>query len=268
MLGYVGQELPLGRLIDDPPHSLTRQSYAARELATATVCADGWGFGFYLGAESGDNQAPCLYRSVLPIWADVNRSHLGRAVRARVVMAAVRSATDPLSLSHANTQPFAAGNLLFAHNGFIQDFAVGMQRRMEQLLSDARYAELIGSTDSERIFALIRDRYESSPCQPGSERLVGAVCSAVDTLRRLSTELGKVALFSLIVSDGVGMVAMRTAVGRAEPPSLYVRPAPESSGGAVVASEPLDAEPGWLSIAADHALVIGSDGALLDVALP
>jgi gamma-glutamyl hercynylcysteine S-oxide hydrolase len=48
MLGYVGEPVRLSELIDQGPHSLERQSYAARELRGSVVCADGWGAGFYV----------------------------------------------------------------------------------------------------------------------------------------------------------------------------------------------------------------------------
>src|SRR5690606_16026892 len=75
LLGYLGESVPLGALVSAPAHSLLRQSWQARELVSATVNADGWGAGLYV---EGD-PAPCLYASTLPIWADANLPHLGRA---------------------------------------------------------------------------------------------------------------------------------------------------------------------------------------------
>ncbi len=155
MLGYLGEPIALRALIDAPPHSLEKQSYLAREMQGATVNADGWGASWYL---DGDPEA-CVYRCTLPIWADVNREHLGRAIRSRCLLAAVRSATDPLGLSHANTQPFAAGSLSFVHNGYVRDFDRAIARPLRSSLSDEQYARLRGSTDSEHVFAVLLDEY-------------------------------------------------------------------------------------------------------------
>jgi len=43
MLGYLGAPAALGELVEEPPHSLVVQSWAARELVGAVVSADGWG---------------------------------------------------------------------------------------------------------------------------------------------------------------------------------------------------------------------------------
>ncbi|EDX23381.1 hypothetical protein SSAG_03172 [Streptomyces sp. Mg1] len=42
-LAYVGPEIPLGRLLTDPEHSLVRQSWEPRRQRYGTVNADGFG---------------------------------------------------------------------------------------------------------------------------------------------------------------------------------------------------------------------------------
>jgi len=240
MVAYLGPSLPISTWLDAAPHSLERQSYAARELTSATVCADGWGFGFYT------DTGPIVYRyrSTLPIWADVNRTELGAAISTRGFLAAVRSATDPLSVSAANTQPFTSGKLCFLHNGFIRDFSRKLLRTLRRDLSDRSYAEIQGSSDSEHVFALFRDEYDQAAASdPG--RLMQATRSTLTKLRALATEAQCEALFTLIVSDGETLIATRSAV-TGSAPSLYFLSGKESPfEGHVIASEPINEQPGW-----------------------
>lgn len=249
MVGYLGDSIGLARLVEEPPHSLERQSYAARELDGAVVNADGWGVAFYL---QGD-PAPCVYRSTLPIWADANRAQLCRAVRSWCLLAAVRSATDPLSISQANTQPFGAGPLAFLHNGYFGGFSPALARRLRRDLSDDAYVQIRGTTDSEHLFAALLDEYTRAAAAPAAERLWQAVERTLARIRALTAELGSPALLSLVVSDGTSLVGVRTAVG-ARPPSLYVLHRDGGERSTVVASEPLDDDGGWQRLAEHHAL--------------
>src|SRR5262245_9567145 len=169
LLAYLGEPLPLGALVLAPPHSLLKQSWKARELQRATVNADGWGAGLFVDGEA----EPCLYASTLPIWADANAAHLGRALRSGAMVAAVRSATDPLSVAPANTQPFAADGVLFVHNGFVEHFRNVVRRRLCGVLSDERYAAIAGTTDSEHLFALILEELGPSRDPDATARAAG-----------------------------------------------------------------------------------------------
>lgn len=241
MLAYLGAPIGLGELIEAPPHSLLLQSYKARELEGAVVNADGWGAGWTV---DGDER-PCLYRSTLPIWADANREHLGRAIVSRNLLAAVRSATDPLSISMANTQPFASGPLTFLHNGYVERFTMTLERAIRERLSARRHAELRGNTDSEHVFALLADAWDAGAELDAETRLIDAAKNTVSTLRELAKAHGTKALMAAIVSDGRHMVAVRVAFD-ANAPSLYLRCGWHGDADArVIASEPLDDVSAW-----------------------
>jgi glutamine amidotransferase len=263
MLGYVGEPVRLSELIDQGPHSLERQSYAARELRGSVVCADGWGAGFYVP----DDAVPCLYHSTLPIWADSNRTHLGRAIRTSCAVACVRSATDPLSVAVANTPPFSMGSLLLVHNGYIRDFSSTLRRDLERILSDEHYQRIRGRTDSEYLLALIADEYAARSTQGGVSRLFDAVQSTIERVVDLCKDRGTAALLTFIVGDGESLVATRAAHGDVAP-SLYLLPAPSHLGtGALVASEPIDPSAAWRAIEADEAWIVQRGGSAERVAL-
>ncbi len=248
MIGYLGESATLASLVREPPHSLEKQSYAPK-LQSAVVNADGWGAGWYL---PGDPE-PCLYRSTAPIWADVNCAHICRAARSGCMLAAVRSSTDPLSMSHANTQPFSADQLCYLHNGFIRDFDRKVARRLRAKLSDEQHERLRGNTDSEHVFALLLD--EHAKLGGSAERLADAVRATLLEVMQLSRAADTEALLTLIVGDGKRLVAARAAVG-AEAPSLFVLTGPSRLvPGTVVASEPLDDDPAWSKVPENVVLV-------------
>lgn len=259
MLGYLGQSATLASLVLAPAHSLEKQSYQPR-LQNAVVNADGWGAGWYLEEDA----EPCLYRSTAPIWADVNCAHICRAARSRCMLAAVRSSTDPLSMSHANTQPFSAGRLCFVHNGFIRAFDRKVARRLRESLSDEQHERLRGNTDSEHVFAVLLDEYAR---RADGDRLSAAVGATIARVMDLSRDADTQALLTLIVCDGEQLVAARSALG--EPaPSLFVLDGPSDQWpGTVVASEPLDDTAAWREISPDTLLVVGHGAAPREVAL-
>ena len=265
MLGYLGDPASLGSLVAAPPHSLVRQSWAARELVSATVNADGWGAGVYV---EGD-PAPCIYASTLPVWADANLPHLGRALRSTCVLAAVRSATDPLTVAHANTQPFGAGPLLFLHNGFVQGFRSHVRRRLCGALSDQRFAGIAGTTDSEHLFALVLEELDRRGGPGGGpEPLLDAAAAAVRKMIGWAREAHAQAHFAVILADGASLVALRVAT-EPEPPSLYVLPEPGAiAPGVIVASERLDEDPRWQRIPAGHGVIAKRGEVPRTVALP
>ena len=164
---YVGPSLALRRFLTDPPHSLVEQAFRPREMVSAIINADGYGVGWYL-----DDGSPGVYANPMPIWSDVNLDHLGRSLESRFWMANVRSATRGLPVSHANTHPFLADGLLFSHNGFIEDFTAAVRAPLRRALAPDRESTVRGSTDSEYLFALVRqemaERPSPTPCAPPS----------------------------------------------------------------------------------------------------
>lgn len=237
---YLGPRLALSRFLTEPAHSLARQSWDAREMASATVNADGWGVGWY-----ADDGRPAVYRHILPIWADGNVDALGRSLESSIWMGNVRSATSGLGTDHANTQPFAGNGLIFLHNGYIEGFAHRVRARIRAEIAPEVEESINGNTDSEYLFALLR----SLPGSP-SERLA----ATRDRVRAWLADLPeRKALLNMIVTDGIELAALRSAVN-APAPSLYVHRAWQ--GGTVVASEAFDDDPGWSAIGTESSVTL------------
>ncbi len=245
MAAYTGDPIRLHDLLCAPPHSLIEQAHAPAETVSATVNADGVGIGWY-----ADDARAAAYRSPLPAWADPNLDGLGRSLTRGVWVANVRSATEPLSNGTANTQPFTDTHRLFLHNGFIEDFAGSIRRPFRAALASDYEAGINGTTDSEYLFALVRQYADEQ------NDLVAGLRAATRRLHGWLGETGGGALCNVIVAQGERLVALRHA-HRREPPSLYVHARhPGFADGALVASEPLDADPGWVAVSPDHIVTL------------
>jgi len=246
MAAYTGPRLPLEIFLNHPPHSLIQQAHAPRETLSATVNADGMGIGWLDAAGR-----PATYRSTLPAWADPNLEPLGRSLESALWVGNVRSATDPLSNGYTNTQPFIGDDLLFLHNGFMEAFGTALRGRFRRALQSRFEADIHGTTDSEYLFALLRQEAASSDN--------GLEAALRPTLARVQDWLATAdahALLNLVVAQGARLIGVRHAVGM-DCPSLYAHPAhPAFRGGALIASEPLDNHDGWTPIPPHHTFTL------------
>ncbi|MBT2477459.1 ergothioneine biosynthesis protein EgtC [Streptomyces sp. ISL-94] len=225
-LAYLGAEIPLGRLLSEPKHSLVRQAWEPRRQRSGTVNADGFGVGWYA---EGD-PVPARYRRSGPIWADLAFTDLARVVRSGAALAAVRDGTRPGADGEAAAAPFADGPWLFSHNGSVRDWpdsaaplALGLPP--EELL------QLAARTDSALVWALVLHRLRSGDA-PGT--------ALAETVRELA-EAAPGSRLNLLLTDGVTIAA--TAWGD----SLWYLADAEAHR-VVVASEPYDDDARWCEV--------------------
>lgn len=242
---YLGPQIPLQRFLLEPEHSLVKQSWQPREMRTAVLNADGFGFGWY-----NPDDTPACYRNTLPIWADPNVAELARSLVRPLWMAYVRSATDGFATGFNNTQPFVDEELMFLHNGYVDAFPAQARPHIRRWLRADLEATIHGNTDSEYLFAVLRQLlYEDED-------------TTVETaLRRLCDRLadwsgGRAVLLNLAVSDGRRVYALRHALHE-QCPSLYYTADDEAFPGAqLLASEPLTDAEFWRPVPPHHLLVL------------
>lgn len=222
---YIGPPVTLEQFLLRPSHGLLKQSYRPKEMNSATVNADGFGFGWYL--EDGTLRQ---YNNPAPIWSDPNIVQLGPALKSGVWLANVRSATIPCIPTLVNTPPYGIGHLLFSHNGFIDDFARSVRTKFRGYLYPEIEAEIKGNTDSEYLFALIRQMLmENKDILEVFERLFTKVRTWME---------GGSGSFNFLMTDGERIFATRYSIGH-DAPSLYLgRDDNSFSGGWFIASEP------------------------------
>ena len=233
-LAYLGPPASLRSLLIDPPHGLYRQSWAPRMQRHGTVNADGFGVGWYAGADP----VPARYRRGTPIWGDASLADIARVTRSAAVLAAVRSATQGMAPGEAAAAPFASGPWLFSHNGLLDGWPGSA--RLAPVAADA-LAAMEAMTDSALLWALVLDRLRSGAAPAAA---LAATIAAVESA-------GGTGRFNFLLTDGVTIAA--TACGD----TLWYRAGVLRPGGdmaVVVASEPSDDHPGWIEVPDRHVL--------------
>lgn len=267
---YMGPEITLDVLTTRPSNSIIHQSYDSH-LRSEPLNGDGFGIAWYVPDVSPE---PAQFRSIQPAWNNLNLLHLSRVCRSSTILAHVRAATRGAGVSETNCHPFVAGDLAFMHNGSIADFP-RLRRRVSGRLSDDSYAWVQGTTDSELLFALFCDRLAQQQGRD-TEAMADAMKATISDVSALMTEVGTgdESLLNLAVTDGSCAVVSRYATGNTESPSLYTSAGERfvCENGAcsmirnnghpssiIVASEPLNEEPDWQPVPADHLLLVHPD---------
>lgn len=229
-LGYLGPARTLHDLVYDGEHSLESQSYSPRMCKGNVLNADGFGVGWY----GADGRPPARFRRAQPIWTDESFREVSAAVETTCAVAALRSATPGFPVDESAAQPFRAGGRLFSHNGKVEGFA-GVEGKLRELAGDlSAVPDARAAVDSALLFALAARRWAEG------DGLGDGLAAVVRTVAALAP-----GDYNLLAADGAALAA--TAWGA----SLFVRASPAEI---VIASEPLDDDPGW-RIVPDRSLV-------------
>lgn len=236
----------------DAPNSLAVQS---------TRNPDGAGIGTF-----DVTGTPTVDKQPLPAWHDLEFLSGARELQATTFVAHVRYASTG-SRTPANTHPFLMDGRLFAHNGVVQGLGE-LDARLEAL--GVRHL-VQGQTDSERVFALItaETRRHADDIGEGLTDAIGWIADhlpvyALNLVLTTASELWAVRYpetHELHVLErppgGTGTdraLDARTTRIHARSESLAATPS------LVIASEPMDADPGWRSL--DVGEVLHADSAL------
>ncbi len=136
----------------DAQNALIQQS---REDARGLSNPHGWGMGHV-----ADGTTSC-FRQVTPASESPEYREEALEMEGTTVLAHVRRATvgDP---KHVNTHPFRHGSALLIHNGHVPAFD-RVRPRLVDRLDESRRQSIRGTTDSEHVFALLRQLQTESP---------------------------------------------------------------------------------------------------------
>lgn len=266
-----GPAISMSSLVLEPDHSLVRQAHSPKEMLSGTVNTDGFGVGWYVpegsgAADGAPDGEPALYRSGRSIWADRSFASLADKLASRSIFAAVRNATPGLPVEDSGVPPFGAGPYLCMHNGAVEGFRHTAMRELRSSLSDAAYANLLGITDSETIFAGLCDRLGVSGAPqdsvtPDAETLAEALAETIRHVSEVAGRAGVQATLNLSVTDGSAMVFSRYSLRGPGNSLYYLEDGRAFPGGLTVASERLDGDLGWREAPDDHLLVADGSGA-------
>jgi glutamine amidotransferase len=219
-LAYLGPPVPLSGLLFDPPHSLSHQSWAPRDMrGGGTINADGFGVGWHTPSGA------VRYRRNTPIWSDTTLPGLAASLSSGAVLAAVRSATVGMPVVETATAPFGEGPWLFSHNGVVAGWPTSVAK-LAGTLPPADLLTLDAPTDAALLWALVRDRLRAGASL--SEALAGVVAEV--------SRAAPGSRLNLLLTDGEALAA--TTVGHS---LSYI----SDSSFITVASEPLDDRPAW-----------------------
>ena len=240
---YLGPPIRLERLVSESEHSLVVQSYQPREMTSGVVNADGFGLGWY---NPTVDPTPCIYTNTCPIWSDRNLPGLGRHIASSCIFANVRSATPGQAVDHSNCQPFAYQQLMYMHNGFIENFRHSLMRPIRDALQDEYYLTIHGSTDSEHIFALLLQFLHGQAWTLPA--VVSALHQTVEQLVKWAVEKRTQLVLNLVVTNGDFVVACRFASASPAPSLYYAVDSAAFPQAVVVASERLDGSADWQTV--------------------
>ncbi len=241
LLAYLGEDIPLVKLLLDPEHSLEKQAWMPQELREARLNADGFGFAWY-----NDNKQIACYRNTMPIWNDANLADLSRSLSRPLWLAYVRSATPGLGVSLENTQPFIYQQWAFTHNGYILDYRDELRYELLQHLTQPFLYLIKGNTDSEYIFALLMQLLEQYKPLEAMRRCMQIIEKTIKDKR---------ALLNIMITDGEQVYACKHAINGLCP-SLYYSNNNDEFGltSQLLVSEKLNNHDSWQSIG-DHQLI-------------
>ena len=268
---YLGEEIAIRSLVTEPAYSILHQSFHSHEREEP-LNGDGFGIAWY----PDGSPEPAILKEVNPAWNSLNLRNVARVTRTRCLLAHVRAATPGLPVTQLNCHPFSLGPLAFMHNGTVGGF-LRIKQRLVSELPERIFLELQGSTDSEHLFALIKEAWLASPGRPPLERLEGALRQGIERVEAMREDTGvdEPSLLNLALCDGTRAVVSRY-VSDAETPAntLYVHSGrryvceqgrcrmiepDEGSGAVIVASEPLSRDPGWDRVPANHLVRVDQD---------
>jgi predicted glutamine amidotransferase len=234
----------------EAPDSLSEQS--RRE-------PDGTGLGTF------DSEGrPVVSKQPLAAYEDQQFSQEAREVSSRTFVAHVRYASTG-AVSPENTHPFEQRDRLFAHNGVIEDLG-----RLEEELGEAR-SLVHGDTDSERYFALItREIERDGDVSAAIGRAAGWIAANLPVFALNLVLITATDLWAFRYPDVHDVYVLERSAGgptgarhldhasargsvRVRSGDLAKRPA------VVVASEPMDEDPGWHALRSGELLHVGAD---------
>ncbi len=236
------------------PDSLSEQS--RRE-------PDGTGIGIFEA-----NGAPAIFRQPIAAFEDAAFAAEARELESATFVAHVRYATTGAHTVE-NTHPFEQDGRIFAHNG-----AFGELGKIDSRIAGLGGSGLVlGDTDSERMFALItlETRRHGGDLEAGITAAVAWIAANLPVYSLNFIITTATGLWALRYPETHELHVLERAPGghRDSQPLAVDSPRIKGRshdlagrGSVVIATEPMDADPGWRMLAPGELLHVGPDLAL------
>ncbi len=265
---YLGKEITVSSLLTEPANSIIHQSFHSHEREEP-LNGDGFGIAWYIG---GTDQ-PAIFKDISPAWNNQNLLNLARVTRTSCLLAHVRAASPGLPVQQLNCHPFSNGPLSFMHNGTVGGFHA-IRRRLLSGLSDEGFDSILGSTDSEHVFALVSDHIaraaEGADSLATMQAAIRAAIGQAEELRH-QAKIDEPSFLNLALTDGRRAVVSRFVSSEPDRANtLYVHSGSRyvceegvcrmvddrDKGAVIVASEPLSEDSGWEPVPPNHLVTV------------
>ncbi len=203
---YMGDPILISTIITEPEHSIINQSYASKEREEP-LNGDGFGISWYTPEIS---KKPALFTSIKPAWANRNLQHLAPMIKSHCILAHIRAASPGLPVTELNCHPFSWKKMSFMHNGTVSGFK-HIKRDILKVLDDDYFHWIKGSTDSEHLFALFIQNYESIEGNNFLDKTVEALRQTISFIDGLNVKRNnkEPSMLNLVVSNGNSSVVTR-----------------------------------------------------------
>jgi len=175
---YMGDPIVLSQFVCRPSHSIIFQSFGSTERSTP-LNGDGFGISWYV---PDIRPEPAMFKSISPAWNNRNLKNLCEVTTSPCAVTHVRAASPGSIVSEENCHPFCWNEITFVHNGDVGCFKL-IKKEIVHLLSEESFLLVLGSTDSEHIFALFVDQYKKRI--DDDNRIVNALKDTLSILKSL-----------------------------------------------------------------------------------
>lgn len=183
-LAYLGEPLPLRRVLFDTDSNLIQQTYHPRMMNTFLNLA-GFGMAAWEPRSAAPHE-PFVYRTTKLPGFDRNLQALAGKLEPTCLVAHVRGTTfgeDEL-ISESNLHPFRfpGTRVTLAHNGHLRDFR-GMRWSLIEHVRPDFAKRIEGTTDSEWVYGLVLSQLPDPYGNPSADELAEAIVATLRILR-------------------------------------------------------------------------------------
>lgn len=213
-IAYIGNPIYMEEIITRPSFSLLKQSTNSRMCYTKdgnilSTNGDGFGIGWY-----NEKLEPGLFKDSEPAWANENLQEICSQINARIFMAHIRAASSGV-VQRTNSHPFKYHNMLFQHNGHLENFDK-IRRTIHNELPDNLYNNIKGTTDSETFFMLTLKHGLAKNPKNALEKTISAL-NKIYKKHKLKPEFN----LSCAISDGKAIYTIRYSSNRKASSQFY-----------------------------------------------